>query len=96
MKSVDDRITIDEVDSIMIMPPEDEEVLKEQVEYMRCFLNRPKIKDRKITVPLLQWHWTWLHMRYHKTDDSKNGKRIKEWHIAREKMYKQKYKSTII
>ena len=82
---------IDEVDGMMTLPPEDEEKLIEQVEYMRCRLNRPKIVDREITIPLLKWQWAWLHMRYHKIDKSANGLRIKNWHISREKLYRKEY-----
>lgn len=87
----DIQLSFDEVDGVLSLPPEDIETLKEQVEYMRCKLNRPKVKDRDITKELLQWQWSWLHMRYHKLDNSENGLRISKWYSSREDLYRKEY-----
>ena len=90
-KAADTKLCFDEVDGIMSLPPENEDVLKEQVEYMRCKLNRPKVKDKDITIALLQWQWAWLHMRYQTPDNSENGLRILRWHTSREVSYRKEY-----
>jgi hypothetical protein len=87
----DTAFCFDEVDGMMTLPPENRDTLEEQVEYMRCKLNRPTVKDKDITIALLQWQWAWLHMRYQTPDNSENGLRILRWHTSREVSYRKEY-----
>jgi hypothetical protein len=92
---------LDEVDGMMTLPPEDDVKIVEQIEFMRGHLNRPPLTGMEITMPLLRWQWSWLHMRYHNIITSfrsegkkipcKSGLRIKEFFKERELKFKEAY-----
>jgi hypothetical protein len=81
----------DRVDGMMTYPPQDDIQLTEQVEYMSKFLRRPPLKGIEITIPLLKWQWSWLHMRYCNLTNSPNGKKIKAFQKRREQHYLKEY-----